>query len=355
MSKNNIDQFDYTNCLFEARLTKKGFLGLQKLYYMYCTQDQIVICQEPYQKKPDKIILLQPNWQIQWIIDPKKQNQKFSEKTIGFRLITKNQNEKIEYYSDSAVMVFMRQYLAKQIFQNNFLDEYEIVKKIGKGKYAKVYKVKRKDNNKIYAVKYLHKKKLETIEDSQESLYNELKILRMINHPNCIKLIATYEDEHGFYILMELCESNKTLQGELTRFKNTQFGYQVVRHILKQLLKGIEYLHSIGIMHRDLKPQNIMFANDNSSSLNDLKIIDFGLSQFYNDPHYIYIHVGTPGFVAPEILSNESDQHRYTEKCDLFSIGVIFHILKNSISRVQIFLSFRRQQKMQNIIKRLIV
>ena len=46
-----------------------------------------------------------------------------------------------------------------------------------------------------------------------------------------------------------------------------------------------------------------------------------------NDPHYIYTHVGTPGYVAPEILANESEDHRYTEKCDLFSIGVVLHIL----------------------------
>lgn len=70
-----------------------------------------------------------------------------------------------------------------------------------------------------------------------------------------------------------------------------------------------------------------MFANNDPNSSSNLKIIDFGLAQFIEDPHYIYVHVGTPGYVAPEILSNESDKHRYNEKCDLFSIGVVFHIL----------------------------
>lgn len=80
-------------------------------------------------------------------------------------------------------------------------------------------------------------------------------------------------------------------------------------------------------MHRDLKPQNLMFASQSKSNLNNLKIIDFGLAQYVNDPKYIYVHVGTPGFVAPEILSNDSEDHRYTEKCDMFSVGVIFHQL----------------------------
>ena len=58
-----------------------------------------------------------------------------------------------------------------------------------------------------------------------------------------------------------------------------------------------------------------------------MKLIDFGLAQFVDSKKYIYIHVGTPGYVAPEILANESENHRYDEKCDLFSIGVIFHTL----------------------------
>lgn len=80
-------------------------------------------------------------------------------------------------------------------------------------------------------------------------------------------------------------------------------------------------------MHRDLKPQNIMFADTNSTTLNNLKIIDFGLGQFISDKKYMYVHVGTPGYVAPEILANESENHTYSEVCDIFSIGVIFHIL----------------------------
>ncbi|EGR29001.1 protein kinase domain protein [Ichthyophthirius multifiliis] len=318
--------FDYSACIFEARIQKKGFLGQLQTRFIYCTENSFCVCKEPYQNKPDKIINLKPDWHLQWIIDSKKQNQSFEKKTIGFKLLT-DTSYKIEYHCDNIVIIKLREYFSKRIFQLNFFDEFEIIQKIGKGKYAKVYKVKKIDNGKFYAVKYLHKKKLEQIEDAFESIFNELKILRMLNHPNCIKIIATYEDEYGYYILTELYDSNKTLQGELQKFENPQFGYNVVRHIMKQLLKGIEYVHSLGIMHRDLKPQNIMFQNEDNTSLNDLKIIDFGLAQFTKDTHFIYVHVGTPGYVAPEILANQSENHRYSEQCDLFSIGVILHIL----------------------------
>lgn len=70
-----------------------------------------------------------------------------------------------------------------------------------------------------------------------------------------------------------------------------------------------------------------MFSFSQSGALSQLKLIDFGLAQIVSNNKYIYVHVGTPGFVAPEILANESESHRYDEKCDLFSIGVIFHIL----------------------------
>jgi calcium-dependent protein kinase len=80
-------------------------------------------------------------------------------------------------------------------------------------------------------------------------------------------------------------------------------------------------------MHRDLKPQNIMFADKNEATLNSLRIIDFGLAERTESKRFFYSHVGTPGYVAPEILAVESDDHVYSEKCDIFSAGVIFHML----------------------------
>lgn len=68
---------------------------------------------------------------------------------------------------------------------------------------------------------------------SKRALFNELKILRLVSHPNCIRLEATYEDENGYYILTELLDAEKSLQGELTKYSNLQLGYKVVRHILK--------------------------------------------------------------------------------------------------------------------------
>ncbi|EGR34252.1 protein kinase domain protein [Ichthyophthirius multifiliis] len=332
--------FKYKYCEFELRLYKKNFLGQKKLKYVYCTQDTIIINRHPYQKIPDKIIELKPDWKVEWIYDQKKENEPFENKVNGFKLLTDNSKDNYEYYGDSLEMITMKSYLQRQLFQINFLEEFQLIRKLGQGKYAKVYEVKRLDNKKIYAVKYLSKEKLATVEDSQKFLQNELKILRMLNHPNCIKIYETYEDEHGYYILQELLDSSKSLQCELTKFQNPQFGYQVIRKIMQEMLKGLEYVHSLGIMHRDLKPQNIMFSQKQT-----VKVIDFGLAQFYNEKKYLYVHVGTPGFVAPEILANESEFHTYTPKVDSFSLGVVFHIL---LTGKTIFKGQRYSQVLEN-------
>lgn len=70
-----------------------------------------------------------------------------------------------------------------------------------------------------------------------------------------------------------------------------------------------------------------MFADKNKNTLNSLKIIDFGLAERIGSKKFFYSHVGTPGYVAPEILAVESDDHIYSEKCDIFSAGILFHML----------------------------
>ncbi|EAS07867.2 Serine/Threonine kinase domain protein (macronuclear) [Tetrahymena thermophila SB210] len=318
--------YDYSDCSFEVRLTKRKFLH-SVLRYVYFARDKIVVCKEPYQKKPEKIIKLNTRYTIKWIYNPKKIDRPFKEKAIGFSILNDKDESITQFYGDNIIMTCLLDFLQKQIFQADFLNEYEIITKIGKGKYAKVYKVKRKDTGELFAVKYLHKRKMKDIDDSEAALDNELNILRQLDHPNCLKLVACFQDTNGYYILTELLDESKSLSQEIAKYKNPQFSYKMIKHILGQLIKGLEYVHSKGIMHRDLKPQNIMFTISQSGALSQLKLIDFGLAQIIKSQKYIYVHVGTPGFVAPEILANESENHRYDEKCDLFSIGVIFHIL----------------------------
>lgn len=94
---------------------------------------------------------------------------------------------------------------------------------------------------------------------------------------------------------------------------------------MKALLTALSYMHSKGVMHRDLKPENILYQT--KGDYDSLKLADFGLSAFAHDYPYLYPKCGTPGFVAPEVANLIDKTSGYSFKCDVFSAGVIFHVL----------------------------
>lgn len=102
------------------------------------------------------------------------------------------------------------------------------------------------------------------------------------------------------------------------------------KSIMINLLEGVAYLHERGIMHRDLKLENIMVKRDDIRSGRVIPVIvDLGLAEYLSSTKYLYTRCGTPGYVAPEVLKIKSTDpvQTYTCACDVFSLGVIFHIL----------------------------
>ena len=96
--------------------------------------------------------------------------------------------------------------------------------------------------------------------------------------------------------------------------------------LMKSILKPLKYLHSLQIIHRDLKPENILFRKNEISEEN-VCIADFGLATSTTVDEFLYKKCGTPGFVAPEILRMKKEELKYGEISDMFSVGVLFHIL----------------------------
>lgn len=91
-----------------------------------------------------------------------------------------------------------------------------------------------------------------------------------------------------------------------------------------QVLKGLEYLHNEKIIHRDIKPSNLVFAKPDQK---DIIIVDFGLSIKSTAKEYYFPKCGTPGYVAPEIMRIKRKTDTYSNLCDMFSLGVVFHKL----------------------------
>lgn len=190
---------------------------------------------------------------------------------------------------------------------------YKFDKKIlGEGAFGKVSKAYlKRDKSRIFAVKTM-KKNSQYIDLS--IFLKEVELLKIFDHPHIIKFHEVYEDSKKFYLVLEYCEGGD-LQKRLHKFK--KFEEHEAKKYFWQMLMSIYYIQNRKICHRDLKPENFMFKELGGTQL---KLIDFGLSQSFFGKNKMRTIAGSPCFVAPEVL----DQ-RYSEKCDVWSLGVILY------------------------------
>ncbi|CAD8098984.1 unnamed protein product [Paramecium primaurelia] len=204
--------------------------------------------------------------------------------------------------------------LSLYCIQTNFTQKYQVQKLVGAGTYGKVYRVKNKINQNIYAVKTFEKQLLNSLDD-QEGLIKEIGILRTLDHRGVIKLHEVYESEQFVFLVFEFLQNknlNDTLERGVTIPESQAF------NIINDLLETVQYIHEQGILHRDLKPDNILLRNETQKYV----IIDFGLADIYReDGQYLFKKCGTPGYCAPEILCNQI----YDQKVDVYSLGVILY------------------------------
>lgn len=143
----------------------------------------------------------------------------------------------------------------------------------------------------------------------------EILSLKNWDHPNIVKIYEIFKDSKNLYIVMEFVEGKELFDYVVERHKLKESD---AWNIVKQLLKTIKYIHSIGIIHRDLKPENIII----NPTTKKIKLIDFGLSSYFKDFQHLHTKVGTPYYVAPEVLDGD-----YGCEIDIWSVGVIAYIL----------------------------
>ncbi|CAD8100160.1 unnamed protein product [Paramecium primaurelia] len=186
---------------------------------------------------------------------------------------------------------------------------------LGSGAYGEVRKAIQKSTNLMKAVKIIHKS--QTSKEEQERLMNEVKMLQKLDHPNIIKVFEFYQDERFFYIVTELCTGGELF--DKIRHEGS-FSEKKAAEIMKQILSAINYCHDEKIVHRDLKPENLLYESEKENSM--LKIIDFGTSKEFVPNQKLNQKLGTPYYIAPEVLKK-----KYDEKCDIWSCGVILYIL----------------------------
>ena len=229
----------------------------------------------------------------------------------------------------SSIKITEKWNILKQLFFNNqnFHKNFIILEKIGKGGFGKVFKVKNLIDKKIYAIKEIkinsNKKKFK---ENFDLILNEIFYLNLCQNSQTVKFYHFWIEFENFeknfdlnflskkkkiriYIQMEFCE--KTLENLIFSLKNEPIKNRL--KLCKNLTIALKFIHSLGIIHRDLKTSNILIKNG------QIKIADFGLAIFNNEIKNFGI--GTEIYSSPE----QKNSIFYNEKTDIFSLGLIFY------------------------------
>jgi serine/threonine protein kinase len=191
---------------------------------------------------------------------------------------------------------------------------------IGQGSFGIVRKCKHKTTGQLFACKTILKSKIPDL----QVLKREIDNLQMVRHPFIIRLEDVYEDAQHVHLVTELCTGGELYDKvvALARTRQKHFDEATAAHIIRNILSALLYLHEVKhIVHRDLKASNFLFVSPKHHPTH-IKIIDFGLSRIHERQDVMRSRVGTPYYVAPEVLTSD-----YTNKCDVWSIGVIAYML----------------------------
>ncbi|CAH2059179.1 unnamed protein product [Thlaspi arvense] len=194
---------------------------------------------------------------------------------------------------------------------------YNLGSKLGHGQFGTTFVCREKGTGEEYACKSIPKRKLENEEDV-EDVRREIEIMKhLLGQPNVISIKGAYEDSVAVHMVMELCRGGELFDRIVER---GHYSERKAAQLAKVILGVVQTCHSLGVMHRDLKPENFLFVNDDEDS--PLKAIDFGLSMFVKPGENFTDVVGSPYYIAPEVLNKD-----YGPEADIWSAGVMIYVL----------------------------
>jgi len=203
-----------------------------------------------------------------------------------------------------------------------FAMQWECHEKLGSGQFADVFRATEKRpkdrfNPRIVAVKLMEKSKL-TAEDKAALSVEVESMKRLSDHDAFVKLYEFFDEADKYMLVIELISGGELFDRIVEKEKYTE---REARRVIRQLTEAMAYAHKKGIAHRDLKPENVLLRDKNDDT--SIKIADFGFAKIISEGELMKTPCGTPGYVAPEILSGKP----YGLQADMWSLGVIFFIL----------------------------
>ncbi|CAK60381.1 unnamed protein product (macronuclear) [Paramecium tetraurelia] len=191
------------------------------------------------------------------------------------------------------------------------ISNFQFIDAIGRGGFGKVWKVKKKKNKLLYALKVMSKAKI-ILKKSVQSVINERQLLSNLRHGFLINMQSAFQDKEYLYLVMDLLTGGdlRFHIGRLRRFNEEQ-----TKFFAACIIIALEYLHQNGILHRDLKPENLVF-----DSSGYLRLTDLGIARIWK-PENSADTSGTPGYMAPEVMC----RHNHGIAVDYFALGVIVY------------------------------
>ncbi|XP_070806279.1 myosin light chain kinase, smooth muscle [Pituophis catenifer annectens] len=196
---------------------------------------------------------------------------------------------------------------------------YHVEERLGSGKFGQVFRLVEKKSGKVWAGKFF---KAYSAKD-KENIRQEISIMNCLHHPKLVQLVDAFEEKANIVMVLELVSGGELFERIIDEdFELTE--RECIKY-MKQISEGVQFIHKQGIVHLDLKPENIMCVNKIGTRI---KLIDFGLARRLENAGSLKVLFGTPEFVAPEVINYEPIGYA----TDMWSIGVICYILVSGLS-----------------------
>ncbi|XP_049285259.1 serine/threonine-protein kinase D3 [Anopheles funestus] len=187
---------------------------------------------------------------------------------------------------------------------------------LGSGQFGIVYGGVHRKTHRAVAIKVIDKLRFPTKQEAQ--LKNEVAILQNLSHAGVVNLERMFETPERIFVVME------KLKGDMLEMilshQNGRLNERVTKFLITQILVALKYLHSRNIVHCDLKPENVLLSSDNEFP--QVKLCDFGFARIIGEKSFRRSVVGTPAYLAPEVLRNKG----YNRSLDMWSVGVIIYV-----------------------------